>query len=103
MLNQAVCVCREGCSSEEFEALVQRNMAANCGMNFAFMANFLHTILHREERMLRCASSHCATQGCVTMLSCATLKQMLLSKQCGATRGTPHHWAGRGVHKDWLH
>ena len=46
-------LCREGCSEEEFEGLVQRNMAANCGMDYAFMAEFMHAISHRESQLLR--------------------------------------------------
>ncbi|DBA96945.1 TPA: hypothetical protein ACH3X1_001275 [Trebouxia sp. C0004] len=45
--------CREGCTEVEFENLVQRNMAANCGMNYAFMATFMHLILQRESQLLR--------------------------------------------------
>ncbi|DBA81219.1 TPA: hypothetical protein ACH3X2_007033 [Trebouxia sp. C0005] len=45
--------CREGCTEEEFEHLVQRNMAANCGMNYAFMDTFMHVILERESQLLR--------------------------------------------------
>ena len=48
-----MCICREGCNKEEFEGLVQRNMAANCGMDYAFMAEFMHAILHRESQMPR--------------------------------------------------
>lgn len=44
---------REGCSAEEFEGLVQRNMAANCGMDYAFMAEFMKAILSRELNLLR--------------------------------------------------
>ena len=44
-------VCREGCSAEDFEGLVQRNMAANCGMDFAFMADLVKTILSRESHL----------------------------------------------------
>lgn len=47
------CLCREGCTEVEFEDLVQRNMAANCGMNYAFMATFMHVILERESQLLR--------------------------------------------------
>lgn len=32
---------------------MQRNMAANCGMDYAFMAKFLEAILSRELRFLR--------------------------------------------------
>lgn len=28
-------------------------MAANCGMDYAFMAEFMHAILHRESQLLR--------------------------------------------------
>ncbi|KAL3142171.1 hypothetical protein ABBQ38_002528 [Trebouxia sp. C0009 RCD-2024] len=45
--------CRSGCSAEEFEELVQRNMAANCGMNYAFMTDFMRAILSREMDLLR--------------------------------------------------
>jgi hypothetical protein len=48
-----ICLCREGCTEVEFEDLVQRNMAANCGMNYAFMATFMHVILQRESQLLR--------------------------------------------------
>ncbi|KAL0019101.1 hypothetical protein WJX77_004127 [Trebouxia sp. C0004] len=48
--------CREGCTEVEFENLVQRNMAANCGMNYAFMATFMHLILQRESQLLRDAN-----------------------------------------------
>lgn len=44
---------RSGCSAEEFEELVQRNMAANCGMNYAFMTDFMRAILSREMDLLR--------------------------------------------------
>ena len=44
---------RSGCSADEFEALVQRNMAANCGMDYAFMADFMRAILSRETSLLR--------------------------------------------------
>ena len=44
---------RSGCSAEEFEELVQRNMAANCGMDYAFMADFMRAILSREVSLLR--------------------------------------------------
>ena len=45
--------CREGCSAEEFESLVQRNMAANCGMDFSFMTEFMTSILQREMKEAR--------------------------------------------------
>ncbi|DBB18928.1 TPA: hypothetical protein ACH3X3_000505 [Trebouxia sp. C0006] len=48
--------CREGCTEVEFEALVQRNMAANCGMNYAFMATFMQVILQRESHLLKHAN-----------------------------------------------
>ncbi len=48
-----ICPCREGCTEVEFEALVQRNMAANCGMNYAFMATFMQVILQRESKLLK--------------------------------------------------
>lgn len=51
-------VCREGCSVEEFDGLVQRNMAANCGMDYAFMAEFMKAILTRELDFLRCECQH---------------------------------------------
>ena len=54
-----MCICREGCSKEEFEGLVQRNMAANCGMDYAFMTEFMHAVLHRESQLLRYT---CCTQ-----------------------------------------
>ena len=44
---------REGCSAEDFEGLVQRNMAANCGMDYAFMADLVKAILSRESHLLR--------------------------------------------------
>ncbi|KAL3152641.1 hypothetical protein ABBQ32_001655 [Trebouxia sp. C0010 RCD-2024] len=54
--------CRSGCSAEEFEELVQRNMAANCGMNYAFMTDFMRAILSREKDLLRscdeCGEAH---------------------------------------------
>lgn len=51
-------MCREGCSAEEFEGLVQRNMAANCGMDYAFMTEFMNAILSRELDLLRCKCHH---------------------------------------------
>ena len=53
-------MCREGCSAEEFEGLVQRNMAANCGMHYALMAEFMKAILSRELALLRCGVQHTA-------------------------------------------
>jgi hypothetical protein len=45
---------RETCSSaEEFEALVQRNMAANCGLDFRAAAAFVGCIAARELSLIR--------------------------------------------------
>ncbi len=44
---------RETCSPEEFEELVQRNMAANCGLDFRAAAEFVGCIAARELRLIR--------------------------------------------------
>ena len=44
---------RETCSPEEFEGLVQRNMAANCGLDFRAAAEFVGCIAARELRLIR--------------------------------------------------
>ncbi|KAK9822489.1 hypothetical protein WJX81_002142 [Elliptochloris bilobata] len=46
--------CRESCSSAaEFEALVQRNLAANAGMGYAGFASLVAAMAARELRCLR--------------------------------------------------
>ncbi|EIE20714.1 Clavaminate synthase-like protein [Coccomyxa subellipsoidea C-169] len=45
--------CRATCSPEEFEELVQRNMAANCGLDFRAAAEFVGCIAARELRLIR--------------------------------------------------
>ncbi|CAL8468075.1 g7614 [Coccomyxa elongata] len=45
--------CRETCTSEEFEALVERNMAANCGLDFRAAAEFVGCIVARELHLIR--------------------------------------------------
>lgn len=54
-----VVCCREGCSTEEFEGLIQRNMAANCSMDYAFMADFMTSIREQEQQALRCVLVVC--------------------------------------------
>lgn len=73
-------MCREGCSAEEFEGLVQRNMAANCGMDYAFMAEFMRAILTRELDLLRCGDQHTA----ITWWSWKSLV-ILIAKDTGGT------------------
>jgi len=45
--------CRAECSAQEFEALVQRNMAANCGMDFRAAGEFLASIAIRELQSVK--------------------------------------------------
>ncbi|BDA42235.1 2-oxoglutarate and iron-dependent oxygenase JMJD4 [Coccomyxa sp. Obi] len=45
--------CRETCTLEEFEALVERNMAANCGLDFRAAAEFVGCIAARELHLIR--------------------------------------------------
>ena len=44
---------RETCTAEEFEALVERNMAANCGLDFRVAAEFVGCIAARELHLMR--------------------------------------------------
>lgn len=50
---QARLCCRADCTAEEFEALVQRNMAANCGLDFRAAAEFIGCIAAQELRLIR--------------------------------------------------
>ncbi len=43
---------REGCSAEEFEALVQRNLGANTGLDYRELRTFLAAIIDREQAAL---------------------------------------------------
>ena len=45
--------CRDTCSTEEFEGLVQRNIAANIGLNYASMAELCSFICERDTATLR--------------------------------------------------
>lgn len=45
--------CRDMMSAHEFEGLVQRNMAANCGMNYFSVAQFLGYIAVRQVLRLQ--------------------------------------------------
>ncbi|CAL5220025.1 g1971 [Coccomyxa viridis] len=49
--------CRATCSGQEFEALVQRNMAANCGMDFRAAGEFVASIALRELQLLEAAGA----------------------------------------------
>lgn len=44
---------RPSCSEDEFEALVQRNMAANCGLDYRSAAEFIACIAAREMQGFR--------------------------------------------------
>jgi len=47
------CLCaRAGCSAEEFEALVQRNLGANAGLDYRELRAFLAAIIDREQAAL---------------------------------------------------
>ena len=48
-----VFVRRETCAADEFEDLVQRNMAANCGLDFRAAAEFVGSIAARELSLIR--------------------------------------------------
>lgn len=50
--------CRQGCTAAEFEGLVQRNMAANCGLDFREFVALLRCIIMRDLEALR-ASEDC--------------------------------------------
>jgi hypothetical protein len=50
--HHALPCCREGCTPAEFEALVQRNVAANAGLGFAGLADLVTTIAQRELQRL---------------------------------------------------
>eukprot|EP00891_Asterochloris_glomerata_P005699 jgi/Astpho2/5699/e_gw1.00079.71.1_t len=45
--------CRDTCSTDEFEGLVQRNIAANIGLNYASMAELCSFIHGRDTATLR--------------------------------------------------
>ncbi|KAK9826036.1 hypothetical protein WJX74_007138 [Apatococcus lobatus] len=45
--------CRSTCEPEEFEALVQRNLAANSGLDFAALADLLLWAIHRAKSVTR--------------------------------------------------
>ena len=45
--------CRQLTTGEEFEDLVQRNMAMNCGLNFYSMAHFMGSMAVRKWRALQ--------------------------------------------------
>ena len=47
------CFCRAGCSAEEFEGLVQRNMAANCGMDYRAAGEFIASIVCTELKRIQ--------------------------------------------------
>ena len=45
--------CRATCSTEEFESLVQRNIAANIGLNYVSMVELCSFIRERDTATLR--------------------------------------------------
>ena len=50
--------CRSLTSPQEFEELVQRNMAVNCSINFQGLAEFLATIAVRQLRRLGTSAAY---------------------------------------------
>ena len=50
------CAHRELASPMEFQDLVQRNMAMNCGLNYYSMGHFMASIAAEEMRKLQCPS-----------------------------------------------
>ena len=46
-------MCREGCTAAEFEALVQRNLGANSGLDYRSAAEFVGGIAARELGLIR--------------------------------------------------
>ncbi|KAK9816935.1 hypothetical protein WJX72_007187 [[Myrmecia] bisecta] len=50
---EAIEDCRPMCEPAEFEGLVQRNLAANCGLDYRSMADFVGAIAQRELAAIR--------------------------------------------------
>lgn len=55
--SEAISDCRALCSAEEFEGLVQRNMAANAGLDFRDFSEFLGFIAMKELQELHASAS----------------------------------------------
>ena len=69
-------------SVADFEQLVQRNMAANCGLNFLSMSHFMGSIAVRQIQRLRQAprqSSKCCLADAFSLNRCMLVLKGLFS------------------------
>ncbi|GAB4822997.1 hypothetical protein N2152v2_010043 [Parachlorella kessleri] len=55
---EGIADCKELASPAEFEALVQRNMGANCGLDFAALGEFLRCMAGRSMEHFRSCGEH---------------------------------------------
>ena len=76
------CCCRAGCSAEEFEGLVQRNMAANCGMDYRAAGELIASIVCVELKHIWASEAgNERTDG--RRAACQPAARAKLPRQCG--------------------
>ena len=78
---QAICDCRDLCATEEeFEALVQRNVAANASMNYADFSLLLLMVAESRANTLETKEEEGGTQALLDLyeakLACAALDKL---------------------------
>ena len=84
--------CRSMTSAADFDQLVQRNMAANCGLNYLSMSHFMGSIAVRQIQRLRQApnqSLKCCLADAFSLNRCTlVLKGLLSAMSCnGVAQG----------------
>ena len=97
--------CRSMTSPTEFDQLVQRNMAANCGLNYWSMSHFMGSIAVRQIQRLRQAPSQslkCCLADAFSLNRCAlVLKGLLSAMSCnGVAQGLGRM---QGIDEDYMH
>ena len=83
--------CRSACKDEEFEALVQRNMAANAGLNFAGGVFHVQKPLPAlRQRLLFCMEALRALRLHISLLKLAVCRSVVLVI-------LKENWDGEGI------